>query len=85
MNYLLAGLEPKERIELLLKLTKINSEPLQVAIVDHLAKGLSEKEVVLLNDVTQSNFNRAMRRINGVVEIVEKIKELDLSKVKSVK
>jgi len=85
VNYLLAGLEPKERIELLLKLTKINSEPLQVAIVDHLAKGLSEKEVVLLNDVTQSNFNRAMRRINGVVEIVEKIKELDLSKVKSVK
>lgn len=85
MNYLLTGFEPRERVELLLKLTKINSEPLQVAIVDHLAKGLSEKEVVLLNDVTQSNFNRAMRRINGVAEIVEKIKELDYSKGKSVK
>ena len=85
MNYLLAGQEPQERVELLLKLTKIKSEPLQTAIIDRLVKGLSEKEVVSLNGVLQSNFNRAMTRINDVAGIVEQIKEIDWAKFKSVK
>lgn len=85
MNYLLAGGESKERVQLLLSLTKINSESLQCAIEDHLVTGHSEKDAVLLNGVTQSNFNRAMSRINEVAGIVEKIKELDWSRFKSVK
>ena len=85
MNYLIAGGESNERVELLLSLTKINSEPLRDSIVDHLCVGHAEKDAVLLNGVTQSNFNRAMKKLNDVAGIVEKIKELDWERLKSVK
>lgn len=81
----MAGGESKERVELLLSLTKINSEPLRDSIVDHLFVGHTEKDAVLLNGVTQSNFNRAMKKLNDVAGIVEKIKELDWERFKSVK
>lgn len=38
-----------------------------------------------MDDVIQSNFNRAMTRINDVASIVEQIKEIDWAKRKSVK
>lgn len=81
----MAGGESKERVELLLSLTKINSEPLRDSITDHLCAGHSEKDAALLNGVTQSNFNRAMKKLNDVAGIVEKIKELDWERFKSVK
>ena len=85
MNYLIAGGESKERVELLLSLTKISSEQLTDSIIDHLCVGHSEKDAIAINGVTQSNFNRAMKKLNDVAGIVEKIKELDWSKLKSVK
>jgi len=85
MRYLIKGCESVERVKLLISLTSISSEPISEAILDHLCKGHDEAAAVMLNGTTQSNFNRAMSRLNEVAGIVEKIKELDWDKFKSVK
>lgn len=83
MNYLLSGSESKERVELLLSLTKINSEPLRNSITDHLCGGHPDKYAYSINDVAQSNFARAMKTLNEVAGVVEAIKELDWAKMKN--
>lgn len=86
MNYLLQGGESKERVDLLLSLTKISSEPIISAIHDYLVKGFDESDAVSLNSTTQSNFNRNMAILNKVAGTVESIKEIDWAKLnKSVK
>ena len=78
MNYLLMGKETKKKISLLLKLTKIKSEPVQGAIKAHLVQGFSEKDAYIINGVSQSNFNRAMVRLNEVAGIFEQLEELKI-------
>jgi hypothetical protein len=85
MNYLLAGHESKERIELLLQLTKINSDSVRDSITVHLINGFSESDAASIKCVSLSNFNRALARLNEVAGIVEQIKEIDLHHLKSVK
>ena len=46
-------------------------------MVDHLTKGLTENDAAMLNDVSQQNFNRALKRLNGVAGVIEEIKELN--------
>ncbi|QUM85311.1 PapB/FocB family fimbrial expression transcriptional regulator [Moritella sp. 28] len=77
MKFLTKGLEPEERINLLLQLTKIDSENIKSALADHLTKGLAESDAAMLNNVSQQNFSRVLKRLNGVAGVVEKIKELD--------
>ena len=81
MKFLSKGLEPEERINLFLLLTKIGSENIRNALVDHLTKGFAENDAAMLNDVSQQNFNRALKRLNHVAGIVEQIKEVDWNKV----
>ena len=81
MKFLTKGLEPEERINLLLLLTKIESKNIRSALVDHLTKGLTENDAAMLNDVSQQNFNRALKRLNGVAGVVEQVKELDWNKI----
>ena len=80
MQVLTQGLEPKERVELLFKLTKVKSENIQNALIDHLCQGLSGDNAAILNDVQRQNFNRALKRLNTIAEIVEKIKDIDWTK-----
>jgi len=82
MKFLTKGLESEERINLLLQLTKIGSENIKSALVDHLTKGLTENDAAMLNNVSQQNFNRALKRLNGVADVIEQVKELDWNKVK---
>jgi hypothetical protein len=77
MRFLSKGLEPEQRVNLLLQLTKIGSENIKSSLVDHLSKGLTENDAAMLNDVSQQNFNRALKRLNDVACVVEQIKELD--------
>jgi len=77
MKMLLRGMEDKRRVELLLSLTKINSEPVVKAIYDHLVDGKTETGAVAINMIQQQNFNRAMAKLNRVAGIVEEIKTLD--------
>lgn len=82
MKMLVRGIEPQERVNLIMQLTKIGSENIRSALIDHLSKGLSENDAAMLNDVPQQNFNRALKRINEVAAVVEKIKEFDWDKFK---
>lgn len=86
MNYrLIAGNESKERLELLFSLAPRLGEASQDALIDHLYKGHPESIAASLNMLSLSNFNRALNRLNKVAATVEKIKELDWDKFKSVK
>ncbi|TKB53279.1 hypothetical protein [Ferrimonas aestuarii] len=77
MKYLLPGQENPTRIELLLSLTRITSEVIISAVIDHLCKGMSETDAAIINGTTQSNLNRAVTQLNAVAATVEAIKELD--------
>ena len=77
MRYIVKGSESIERIKLLLKLTKIKSEKMKSAIVDHYVNGLKEAHAALLNDVKQQNLNKALKRLNEMAGVVEEIKEYD--------
>lgn len=83
MNYLLQGMESEERVDLLLALTSISSECIIKAIKMHLVEGCSESEACSARLITQSNFNRAMSKLNEVAGIVEQIKEIDWARFKS--
>jgi hypothetical protein len=83
MNYLLAGSEPAARVELLLSLTRINSEDVKAALRDHLVKGVSDSNAIAIHGITKSNFSRALKRLNEVAAIVEQIKDIDWEKFKS--
>ena len=80
MKLLVKGIEPQERVNLIMQLTKIKSENIRSALIDHLSKGLSVNDAAMLNDVPQQNFNRALKRLNEVAAVVEKIKEFDWDK-----
>jgi hypothetical protein len=82
MKMLVRGIEPQARVDLIMQLTKIGSENIRSALIDHLSKGLSENDAAMLNDVPQQNFNRALKRLNEVAAVVEEIKELDWDKFK---
>ena len=83
MKMLVRGMEPQARVDLIMQLTKIGSENIRSALIDHLSKGLSENDAAMLNDVPQQNFNRALKRLNEVAAVVEKIKEFDWDKFKN--
>lgn len=77
MRYLIRGGESAERFDLLLSLTRINSEDIIAALKDHLVIGISESDAAVLNRVKQQNFNRALKQLNAVAETVENIKAID--------
>lgn len=77
MKYLLPGNETTKRVELLISLTRIESEPLIKALNQHLVNGKPENSAAILNGIPQPNFSRAMVKLNKVAETVEAIKELD--------
>tara|TARA_B100001059_G_scaffold1670_1_gene1427 strand:+ start:4788 stop:5033 length:246 start_codon:yes stop_codon:yes gene_type:complete len=80
MRYIIKGSEPRERVEMLLKFTKIKSENMKAAIVDHYVNGLKEAHAALLNNVKQQNLNKALKRLNEMAGVVEEIKEYDWQK-----
>ena len=81
MKLLVKGIEPQERVNMVIGLTKIRSENIRNALIDHLSKGLSANDAAMLNDVPQQNFNRALKRLNDVAAVVEKIKEFDWKEI----
>lgn len=85
MRYLLQGMESAERMALILSLTKMKSESMTDAICDHLVKGSSEKVACAANGVIQQNFNKALKRLNEIAGIIEKVKELDWNHLSDVK
>jgi len=87
MKMLVRGLESSERVNLLLTLTSIKSEPIIKALHDYLVSGRTDTGAAAINMVEQSNFNRALSKLNKVAGTVEEIKVIDWKhlKIKSVK
>ena len=81
MKYLFIDSQSEQRFELLLSLTRINSDDVVSALYDHLVKGASENSAAIINGISMSNFNRAFKKLNEVAAAVERVKEIDLRKL----
>jgi hypothetical protein len=73
-------MESKRRIELLLSLTKLSSKPTIDALHNYLVDGWTESRAIVINGIEQSNFSRALAKLNKVASVVEEIKNIDWAK-----
>lgn len=76
-----AGLHSHEEIEVLLSLTKIESESIIGALFDHLVRGFSIQEASTINGATRPNVSVNLAALNEVARKVERVNELKYSKV----
>ncbi|WP_259474710.1 hypothetical protein [Shewanella xiamenensis] len=80
MLYLLAGSEPERKIDLLLSLTRITSEPTIAALKLHYTTGLDAERCAARHRIELSNLMRAQTTLNSIMGVIEAIKELDWEK-----
>jgi hypothetical protein len=85
MRYLVQGGEDAETVYLLLSLTRIDSDDVKSALCDYLVRGLSDAATCALHQIAQSNFNRALNRLDQVAATVERLIEKRVRHLKSVK
>lgn len=81
MKVLQQGLEPKERVEILIGFTNIESPNIKEGLMDHLSRGVQLVTAAALNQVQPGNLSRALSTLESVAKKVERIKEIDYSKV----
>lgn len=72
------GGEKKKRVDLLLKLTKIESESMIKAIYRVLVHGERVNSAAFMESVDESSLRKALERLNSINAVVEQIKEHDL-------
>ncbi|MGY2573725.1 PapB/FocB family fimbrial expression transcriptional regulator [Vibrio sp. C8] len=80
---MISGMETEQRVTLLLTLTSIRSEPQKEALQKYFVDGINFSACAALAEITESNFQRAIDRVQAVDSIVERIKELDWARFKS--
>jgi len=66
-------MESDKTISLILKLTKITSDNLKAAIYDHFVKDYSISQSSAINCVPQPKLTNAVKRLNEIAEIANKI------------
>jgi hypothetical protein len=76
MKLYVPGSESKERVAVLLKMTKISSVSVIAALYDHLTKGSTEELAAYMYDVDLSNLKRALKRINQMIDYHNQLTEL---------
>lgn len=76
INVLSQGFHQREEIEILLSLTKIDSENIINAIYDHLVNNFSITHAALINGATRPNVSANLITLNEVARKVERINEL---------
>ncbi|MFT6331213.1 MAG: hypothetical protein ACJAYN_003163, partial [Bermanella sp.] len=77
MKYLIQGGESAERLQLLLRFTKIESPKTIAALHDHFALGYQYSLAAIRNGVKKSNLSRDIKRLEKVAHNVEMLKEHD--------
>lgn len=75
MKYLMQGQESNKKIKLLLELTSIK-ENMQAGIYDHLVGNFTISSSAMLNNLKSNNLSVAVKELNRVAEINEKLYEL---------
>ena len=78
MKYLPACGMNEEKLELLLGLTSIRSEPIITSIKWHLVHGWEIKLAAGRGPCDPKNLERALKTLNDAATKVERIKEIDL-------
>ena len=63
MKQLLQGMESKQKIELLLQLTKITREDIINSILDHFVRGLTIPASAAINFVKRQNLIASIERL----------------------
>lgn len=74
---LVPGTETKERLGLLLKLTRVASEEKRQALFDHFVNGWPLEGAADLNGVDVSNFKKTVKKLNEVQAVVCQIEDID--------
>lgn len=64
-------IKSEKYIRLLLKFTKTKSEPLTLAVIDHILNGMTQQECVVKYGVTQSAISSKKSRLFELDELVE--------------
>lgn len=82
MIYYVPGCESEERFELMMKGTRICSEPIINSMRSHLVKGFTLETCVDYHGVDLSNLKRALSALNKKLEWLEQMKQLDWRKKK---
>lgn len=78
MKYLFKGMQTQERFELLLSLTRIQSESVINALKDYLVRGMDKKAAAVINGVEMPNLSAALNKLEEKALVIELIKEIDL-------
>lgn len=76
--YLLKGMETEEKIECLLKLTKIDSERKIKALKYYYVNGIDISLAANMANVPQPNLTDVIDTLNGVAEHCERFHELKI-------
>lgn len=76
---LVMGMEPEERVRLLLSLHPKFSHSTKEALVKHLSYGYDQSTACLCYDLRLGNFERSLETLNETNHKVELIKAIDLA------
>ena len=82
MKYLFQGQVDNVKFELLLELRKFE-DPMKKALRLHLVDNFPRSAALYKTGVLEPNFCVALKNLNKAAEIVEKIKEHELTKIKN--
>lgn len=82
---MIQGMETEQRVDLLLSLTNVRSEPQISALKRHFVDGLNASACAAFEGIPESNFQRVIDRLQEVDAKIEQIKDLDWSRFKSEK
>ena len=77
MKYLAQGQESREKVRLLIEMTKIGSDSIEAALYDHLCKNFSISAAASINGCLQPNLSVAIKTLNFFAKRVEQINELN--------
>lgn len=77
------GMEPEERVEMILWFTSIKSPKIIRGLKLILTNGFSQELAATTLSIPQGNLNRALSTLNEAAAQVEKVKEFDWQKFKA--
>ena len=77
MKALIPGLEPKEKIDLLLSETQISNQDMVSALHDVYVKGLAPSSASALNNIDQGNLCANQKILERIACMVYVVKEID--------
>lgn len=79
-EYLLQGFEKEAQINIIIGMTNTRSENVIDAMKDYFVKGHRVEDCIKMNGITDSNFSRAVKKLNEVAGQMHKYFELEFKR-----